>query len=203
MKRIRIGAGMLTALLCALMVVWVSGVASASPPNDDQKVQMTEHVGPICVAVPQDPELLAALQELIPVDISLLSEVRYICIDGLVHVNGKISEQMDLVKVDLHLVWHGAIALCDEDMEPIVTLDVKVLQVNLKAWVPASGEIDGLEDIDLGLNLKMNADLIIGSMASGETYDLSAHLLLKLQDGQITKFKVWLPEVLGIVFWES
>lgn len=203
MQKIRIGVGMLAALLCALMVVSVAGVAAASPPNDELKVEATEHLGPICVAVPQDPELLAVLQELVPVDVSFLSEARYICIDGLVHVNGKVSEKKGLIEVDLHLVWHGTIALCDEDMEPIATLDVKVLQVHLKVWVPASGEISGLDDIDLKLNLKMNADLIVGSMTSGEEIDLSAHLLLKWQDGQVTKLKVWLPEVLGITFWEN
>ena len=87
MKGIRIGAGMLAALLCALMVVSVAGVATASPPSNNLKLIATEQVGPICVEVPQDPELLAALQELVPVDVSVLSEVRYVCIDGLVHVN--------------------------------------------------------------------------------------------------------------------
>ncbi len=203
MKQVRFGASMLAALLCALMVVSVAGVASASPPNDDRNVVATEQIGPLSVPVPQDPELLAALQEIVPVDVSFLSEVRYLCIEGMVHVNGKISEKNGMVEVDLHLVWHGTIALCDEDMEPIVTLDVKVLQVHLKVWVPASGEINGLGDIDLKLNLKMNADLIIGSMTSGETFDLSAHLLLKLQDGQVMQCKVWLPDVLGIVLWEN
>ncbi len=202
MKGIKIRAGMLAALLCALMVVSVSGVATASSPGNNLKIVATEQVGPICVEVPQDPVLLAALQELVPLDVSVLSEVRYVYIDGLVHVNGMVSEKKGLIDVDLHLVWHGTIALCGEDMQPIASLDAKVLQVHLKVSFPASGEISGLSDIDLKLNLKMNADLTIGS-SNGETFDLSAHLLIKLQNGQFTQCKVWLPDVLSIVFWEN
>jgi hypothetical protein len=203
MKQVRFGASMLAALLCALMFVSIAGVASASPPSHDLKVEATEHIGPVSIEVPQDPELLAALQELIPVDVSFLSDARYLCVDGMVHVNGKVSERGDMIEVNLHLVWHGVIALCDEDMEPIVTLDVNVLQLHLKVWVPASGDIDGLGDIDLKLNLKLNADLIIGSVTGGEEIDLSAHLLLNLQNGEVMKLKVWLPEILGVTLWES
>ena len=141
----------------------------------------TEQVGPLCVAVPEDPAILAALQELVPVSISFLTEVRYICVDGMVHINAMISEKKGMIDVDLHLVWHGTIALCNEDMQPLITLDVKVLQLHLKAIVPAS-DVDGLGDLVLKLNLKLNADLIIDFGEDAVVYDLSAHLLLKFQD---------------------
>lgn len=109
-------------------------------------------------------------------------------LDGKLHINAMVSEKKDALDVDMHVVWHGTIGLQIADM-PEFVFDFKNAQLKMSGSVPAA-----IEDMDLKVNFHINGQVSVDGAEEG--LDLSTHVLLKINDGQITSLKIWLPELL-------
>ena len=108
-------------------------------------------------------------------------------LDGKLHVNAMAWEKQDALDINVHVVWHGSIDL-QIGSYPELAFEFKNAQLKVSASVPSS-----LEDLDLKVNFHINGQLSVGGVEQG--LDLSTHVLLKINDGQITSFKIWLPEM--------
>jgi hypothetical protein len=87
--------------------------------------------------------------------------------------------------IDAHVAWHGSIALTIGD-GPELVFDLKNAQLKVSGSVPAS-----MENLDLKVNFHINGQLLVDG--TDIALDLSTHVLLKINDGQLTSFKIWLP----------
>jgi hypothetical protein len=106
-------------------------------------------------------------------------------LDGKLHVNAMAWEKKDALEINVHVVWHGSIDLQIGD-GPELAFEFKNAQFKMSGSVPSS-----FEYLDLKVNFHINGQLSVNG--AEEELDLSTHILLKIGDGQITSFKVWLP----------
>jgi hypothetical protein len=168
-------------------------VAAAAAPESPKLVldrELNDSFSFTLMELAEDPDLAWVL-ELIPperlADLDLDPEVLVtIDLDGRVHVNAFLKESGDAYRAKVHLAWHGNIGLQVEGM-PSLNIEVKNAQLMF------DGRIAGdMEATDLKVNFHVNGDLTGGE---GAEMDLGTHLLLKIDDGQITQLKVWLPDL--------
>jgi hypothetical protein len=110
-------------------------------------------------------------------------------LDGMLHVNALAWEKKDALDIDAHVAWHGSIVLQIGE-GPELAFEFKNAQLKVSASVPSSQQ-----DLDLKVNFHINGQLSVDGVEAG--LDLSTHVLLKLNDGQITSFKLWLPGLGG------
>lgn len=182
-----------------LMVMAFSFIATAASAAGGMQVKIVENVqiGPVYFAVPADPATLDELQQMLPVELPFdLAAVRYVYLDGSAHLNLMAWEKKGVCQVDLHFVWHGQVALCDEELSPLVILDAKVVQISLHLEVPAGQQsaLD-LSGLDVKVNAHINGNLtFFDGLSEPLSLDASSHILLKFSDGQLVKCKIWLPE---------
>lgn len=131
-------------------------------------------------------ELVALLPPEMLEDVDPSTEVT-VHLDGKLHVNA-IARETDMgLDLNAHIVWHGSIGLQIGDW-PELAFDFKNAQLKLSGLVPAS-----VEDVDLKVNFHIKGQLSVGGVEEG--LDLSTHIVLKIDDGQLTSFKIWLPEL--------
>ena len=109
-------------------------------------------------------------------------------LDGQLHINAQAWAREDALDINAHVTWDGSIEL-QITGQPDLVFDFKNAQLKVDASVPPT-----MDDLDLKVNFHINGEVSVPGMAEG--IDLSTHVLLKIQDGQITSFKLWLPEVL-------
>lgn len=108
-------------------------------------------------------------------------------LDGRVHVNAMVKEYGELVRMKVHMAWHGSIGISVEGM-PEMRLDLKNAQLMVEGSLPA----DDPETYDFKVNFHVNGVLTGNEMVD---MDVSTHLLLQMQDGEITHLKIWMPEL--------
>jgi hypothetical protein len=96
--------------------------------------------------------------------------------------------------VKVHVAWHGTIVLSMTDL-PAVTLELKNAQLMLEGYIPADD--DAIQD--LKVNFHINGVTPVGDETD---LDISTHVLLDVQDGQLVKIKVWMPEIADLVLAE-
>jgi hypothetical protein len=108
-------------------------------------------------------------------------------LDGKVHVNALINEGAESTWAKVHLVWHGIIGVQIEGM-PQMVLDLKNAQLLVEGYLP-NGD---LETMDMKVNFHINGVLTGDEVVE---IDIGTHLLMQIQGGEITQFKIWVPEL--------
>ncbi len=175
----------------------ISATAAAAASNENSKLVLNREVDETFsfkLIELADPDLAWVL-ELVPeewlenADLGPETVVT-VDLDGKVHVNAFCKEQGDLVRVKVHMAWHGSIGIAVEGM-PEVRLDLKNAQLMVEGYLPA----DDPEAIDLKVNFHVNGVLTSNEMVE---LDLGTHLLLKVQDGEIAQLKIWMPEIFSL-----
>jgi hypothetical protein len=114
--------------------------------------------------------------------------------DGKVHVNAFLVQSEEVDRVKVHLAWHGTIELTVADM-PTLTFELKNAQLMADAYLPAGN----FEALDLKVNFHINGEMAGYGV---DEIDLDTHILLDIQDGQLTKLKICLPELADMVLAE-
>jgi hypothetical protein len=96
---------------------------------------------------------------------------------------------IDKLLIDLHIRWHGTIALLDHDKNVVMALKSKCLQIEAHAKIQMIGD---QYQADLWLNIHAN------SMCCGRCHsnpeNLKLHVILSFSDGELDLIKASLPQ---------
>jgi hypothetical protein len=195
---------LVSSLMAVIMVVAVASVAVAAADEEETPASnliVTKDIDktvtyPVAELAETD---LMKLLELVPeeyLDTLDLEEDDMITVhlDGKVHVNAIMEPGQEANWVKVHVAWHGTIILTMTDM-PAVTLELKNAQLMLEGYIPADD--DAIQD--LKVNFHVNGVTPVGDETD---LDISTHVLLDVQDGQLVKIKVWMPEIADLVLAE-
>lgn len=190
MNHLNTYASCLAAVLVSIAMISATVAAS----NEDPKLVLNQEVDESFsfeLIELADPDL-AWVMEIVPeewlenTDLGPETVVT-VDLDGRVHANAICKESGDLIWVRVHMAWHGSIGVSVEGM-PEMRLDLKNAQLMVEGYLPA----DDAEAIDLKVNFHVNGVLTGDEMV--ET-DISTHLILQMQDGEITHLKLSMPEL--------
>jgi hypothetical protein len=145
-----------------------------------------------------DTDSLQAMLAMLPADLPIDPyHVRYVDIDGLLHVDTQVWMKAGMVVIDLHLNWRGSLALLDGERNVLISFAAKNAQVLLHVEVP-SADLNsiGPTDIDAFGNLHTNA---VASNGGEYTLDLKMHFIFHFENGTFTNVHIWLPEIFDSV----
>jgi len=178
-------------ILALALASSASPVAAASTTKECKAVVNTD-VGPGWIDLTEpSPELMELFASLPPEIQGLLADVRAVYADGSLHLNLIATEKKGSLDVNLHLSWHGTIALGDEAHNVLVEVDAKNAQVVAHLDIPLAG-ISGTEFM---VHAHANADATIAGAGAG-VVDFSFGVMLKYQAGELTGIKISLPGIL-------
>lgn len=189
---------MMTLMLMAVVAFSATATASACGPSyaakggDCNKAVQCKDVNlSVSFTLEQLADTpLVALVDLVPPDIqevlATLDPNTTVSLD----INGKAcynlveKSRCGSTAVCLNLVWHGTIVIDISGM-PEIVLDIRVAELQASAVIPK----DSPEALDLTANLCIIGKATVGG-ASGEALDISSHVQLCIDDGNVTKLKV-------------
>ncbi|MDD1770103.1 MAG: hypothetical protein LUO79_03365 [Methanomassiliicoccales archaeon] len=184
--------------ICSMLLLFsfLAAPAAAQSQNKTYQLNLTEKIGPVEIPVSSLGLDSAALAELIgqlPEELQAqLQNVESIYLDGMVHINLKVWERSDGCKVDLQFFWHGTIALLCPCDYVILGFDAKNVQAIVHVELPSCD----ISQIEAFANIHLKGALLIGCGCDGVvSIDLKAHLLFGWDDGSLTMFKLWLPDL--------
>jgi hypothetical protein len=140
--------------------------------------------------VPLTSDQLAMLNGIVPIDDLLASGVQYLYIDGMAHVNLLAKERCDKLYVNLHIDWHGTIALLDHDKNVVMALHSKCLQICACATVSM---IQGNYQADVWLSIHTNSNYRCG--CNPNAIDLKFHFKLALTGSDLEQIEAQLPHL--------
>lgn len=193
-------AGILSALFVACLMFNMMPVSGRPRTESDEPDWLLKVVGTTHVAT--DGWVPVELPPGIPVPITDLS----VMVDGLAHINFFIfpTEDPAMVKVDLHLFWHGDAGaqfymdmdedgICETWMEAIVSM--KTAQI-IAHGVIAVVSMEPLIIFPKDMLLNLIANGYVKLTIDGTTFEIrfKAHILLKIADGELAWVKMWAPE---------
>jgi hypothetical protein len=195
---------LVSSLMAVIMVVAVASVAVAAADEEGTRtsnliVTKNIHQTVTCTVAELADTDLMKLVELVPeeyLDSLDLEEddVITVHLDGKVHVNAIMEPSQEANWVKVHIAWHGTIVLSITDL-PAVTLDLKNAQLMLEGYIPA----DDNAIHDLKANFHVNGVTPVGDKTD---MDISTHVLFDVQEGQLVKIKVWMPDIADLVLVE-
>jgi hypothetical protein len=150
---------------------------------------------------PEQAEMIVAL-------IDFIDEVQ-IVLDGKYHINAHVWERNGCYDANIHFHWKGTIAISFLHYEAGEAIDALTIDMDVKCFQFILHLKDiCIEDDQICIDKVMVNTILRGEMSItsdlGIEYlplelDLWSHLLLKIQDGEVTMLKVWLPSWLGIL----
>ena len=132
-----------------------------------------------------------------------------IVLDGKYHINAHVWERNGCCDANMHFHWKGVIAISFIHMENEMAVDALTIDMDIKCFQ----FILHLRDISIGNDQICIDKVMVNTILRGEMtitselgidclpieLDLWSHLLLKIQDGEMTMFKVWLPSWFGML----
>lgn len=139
--------------------------------------------------LPLTPEQLAMLNEMFPLADLMASGVQYLYIDGTAHINLMAKEKCDKLFIDLHINWHGTIALLDHNKSVVAAIHSKCLQLCAHAVI---SKVDGNYSADLWLNIHTNSMYRCGCQWNKSI--LNQHVILNLSSSDVDMIKAQLPQ---------
>jgi hypothetical protein len=139
--------------------------------------------------VPLTPEQLAMLNGIIPIDDLLASGVQYLYIDGMAHINLLAKERCDKLYVNLHIDWHGTIALLDHDKNVVMSLHSNCLQICAFATVSM---VQGNYQADIWLSIHTNS--MCRCYNDPSAINLKFHFSLSLAGSDLDQIEAQLPD---------
>ncbi len=184
----------ISSVLVLIMVVSLASVAAAAPANntkDTSKLVFTQKVD-TTMSFPITDLMGTELEQFIYlVPESILqgidgTETVTIRLNGMIHANAFMYPGVDANLVKVHLSWSGTMEFTITD-EPTITLSLKNAQLEAQSYIP----LGDYQDYDLRANFHINGELSTGENVA---VDISTHFLLDIQNGQLVKMKVWLPD---------
>ena len=138
--------------------------------------------------VPLTPEQLSMLNGIIPLDDLLASGVQYLYIDGMAHINLMAKEKCDKLFIDLHIDWHGTIALLDHDKNVVVSLHSNCLQICAHATISM---VQDNYQADIWLNIHTNSVYRCG--CNSDSHNLKFHFNISLAGSDMDQIEAQLP----------
>lgn len=138
--------------------------------------------------VPLTPDQLAMLNGILPIDDLMASGVQYLYIDGMAHVNLLAKERCDKLYINLHIDWHGTVALLDHDKNVVVEMHSKCLQICACAIVSM---VDGNYQAEVWLNIHTNSCYRCG--CDPNAINLKFHFKLALAGSDLDQIEAQLP----------
>ncbi|HEY3419121.1 MAG TPA: hypothetical protein VGK23_01035 [Methanomassiliicoccales archaeon] len=181
------------------MLIMAFAVAPAQAKSPDYRMVDNVKVDSLTIDLYQvqlTDEQLAMLNEIVPLQQFLDSGIQYIFINGTAHMNVMAKEKNDHFDVNLHINWHGTIALLDTEKNVVMAIDSKNVQLVLHTDIPVNGD---LSQANLWLNFHTNSVFYMGSESDG--IDLKMHVILSFSDGQFDLVKVQLPQFADAVLF--
>jgi hypothetical protein len=136
------------------------------------------------------PEQLAMLNATFPLADLLASGVQYIYLDGMAHINLMAKEKCDKLFIDLHINWHGTIALLDQSKNVVSAVHSKCLQICAHATIT---KVDNNYSADLWLNIHTNSMYRCG--CQWRTSILKLHVILNLSGSDVDMIKAQLSQL--------
>ncbi|MGD0818999.1 MAG: hypothetical protein ABR986_11495 [Methanomassiliicoccales archaeon] len=176
------------------MLIMAFAVAPAQAKSSGSEYKLVDNIKMDKVTidlyqVPLTDVQKAMLNEIVPLDLLLGSGIQYVYIDGMAHINLMVKEKCDKLLIDLHIRWHGTIALLDHDKNVVMALKSKCLQIEAHAKIQMIGD---QYQADLWLNIHAN------SMCCGRCHsnpeNLKLHVILSFSDGELDMIKASLPQ---------
>jgi hypothetical protein len=128
------------------------------------------------------------LNGIIPIDDLLASGVQYLYLDGMAHINLMAKERCDKLYVNLHIDWHGTIALLDHDKNVVMSLHSKCLQVCAFATISM---VQGNYQAEVWLSIHTNSMYRCG--CNPNPIDLKFHFHLSLAGTDLDQIEAQLP----------
>ena len=150
---------------------------------------------------PEQTEMIVSL-------VDFIDEVQII-LDGKYHINANVWERNGYCDANIHFHWKGIIAISFLHYEGGKATDALTIDMDVKCFQFILHLKDiCIEDDQICIDEVMVNTILRGDMSItsdlGIEYlplelDLWSHLLLKIQDGEVTMLKVWLPSWFGML----
>lgn len=150
---------------------------------------------------PEQAEMIVAL-------VDFIDEVQ-IVLDGKYHINAHVWEKNGCCDANIHFHWKGTIAISFLHYEAGEAIDALTIDMDVKCFqfILLLKDIC-IEDDQICIDKVMVNTILRGEMSITSDLgidclplelDLWSHLLLKIQDGEVTMLKVWLPSWFGML----
>ncbi|NYT11291.1 MAG: hypothetical protein GKC03_01910 [Methanomassiliicoccales archaeon] len=150
---------------------------------------------------PEKADLIRAL-------VDSIDEVQMV-LDGKYHINAHVWERNGCGDANVHFHWKGSISISFLHYENGEVVDTLTIDMDVKCFQ----FILHLKDICIENNQICIDKVMVNTILRGEMsitsdlqveylpleLDLWSHLILKIQDGEVIMFKVWLPSWFGML----
>jgi hypothetical protein len=140
--------------------------------------------------------------------VDFIDEVQ-IVLDGKYHINAHVWERNGCGDANIHFHWKGSIAISFLHYENGEVVDALTIDMDVKClqFILHLKDIC-IEDNQICIDKVMVNTILRGEMSITSNLeteylplelDLWSHLILKIQDGEVTMFKIWLPSWFGML----